>query len=147
MRTNEIWSMHMLVANTIYHYVTARSALTHTLTGTGSTYWPQVCMCVLVSPAKCVSLPLPSHHSSIFLLLRAFIVLQGHTGLVCGTGLNLLCQLGSARLPLEVLFWVVPLQGDPRKQAQVRQGQQGDGVTREGPKFLLLSREVTLKQD
>lgn len=64
---------------------------------------------ILAPPAQCVSLPFSSHNSSELLLVSSFIVLQSNAGPVRGTSLDLLCQLGSTRLPLQELFWVVPL--------------------------------------
>lgn len=65
---------------------------------------------VAFSPAECVRVSVPPHHSGILLLLRALIILQSHAGLVRGTCFNLLCQLGSTCFSFKKLFRVVPLQ-------------------------------------
>lgn len=59
-----------------------------------------------------MKLPLSTNHSSVFLFLWAVIILQGHTGLVGGTGFNLLRQLWCTSLALEELLRVVSFQGN-----------------------------------
>ena len=61
------------------------------------------------SPAERMCLPLPAHHRRVLVLLGPLVVLQGNAGLVRGAGLDLIRQLGRARLPLQELLRVVPL--------------------------------------
>lgn len=96
-------------------------ACTYTFT-TFKMYLAKTLVSNLISPAECVRLPLPSHHSSVFLLLRAIVVLQGHAGFVYSACFDLLCQLGSTSFSLEKLFWVVTLQRDPEKERQESYG-------------------------
>lgn len=104
-RGNKNWKSFKYVYEHNYIYIIAKCTQ-NVFTETRSIF---VKTHILAPPAKCVSLPFPSHNSSEFLLVSPFIILQSNAGLVRGTSLDLLCQLGSTCLPLQELFWVVPL--------------------------------------